>query len=458
MIQFPEHLQHVHIVGIGGSGVSALARLLAARGVRVTGSDEAESDSVASLRQEGIVITTPHTADVITSTVEVVIYSVAVSESIPERVRAHELAIPQLSYPEALGAILRSYRAVGVSGTNGKTTTTAMLALILIEAGLDPTVVVGSVVPQFGSNVRLGQSEYCVFESDEYRRAFDHYQPEIAAVTYIGEDHLDIYPDQAAIIAAFRGYLSRVTGTVVYNFDDSASRQAVAALAVSLVSYGLTADADVQARDIRIADGRQYFQLWEGEQAVADVSLGVPGRYNIYNALAAATVARQIGVSGAVIARALASFTGTWRRFERVGQYAGAEVIIDYAHTPDAVAATIAAAQEMYPGRRLLAVFQPHQYHRTKALFEQFSRCFDQAPETLLSDIYYVVGREDPATFDVSSERLAQAAVEHGARVTSTGDLMATAAAVRQRAGTFDILLIMGAGTIYTLPRLLADT
>ena len=383
-------IRKAHFIGIGGIGISASAGLLAARGAEVTGSDAAFGEVVSGLSERGIKVFAPHTAAAITSDLDLIVYSVAVPEDNPERVRAKELNIPELTYPQFLGLLMRDKFGIGVSGTDGKTTTTAMLSKILIDAGKDPTVVLGSRADFLTNNWRLGESEYFVFESDEYRRAFDNYSPRAAIITNIGVDHLDYYLDKDEYIDAFKKYLKRVPedGFIVINNDDERSIEAALKTKAKTVTYGIDHIADFTAEIIEIAAGRQRIMIKENGEAAAEISLSLPGKYNVSNALAVIAGARKLEIGWEKIKESLEGFKGAWRRFERLGKCGAAEVIADYAHTPQAIRGVIAAAKEFYPNEKILFVFQPHQLARTKNLFNEFAAALATAEKLEIKNTF----------------------------------------------------------------------
>ncbi|MFA6593858.1 MAG: UDP-N-acetylmuramate--L-alanine ligase [Candidatus Buchananbacteria bacterium] len=448
-------IKKIHFIGIGGIGISAAARLARNRGMNVSGSDAQESETVADLRSQGFIVAVPQAAANVPEDADLVVYTVAVTADNPERARAQELKIEQLTYPQFLGLLMSGKFGIGVSGTNGKTTTTAMIAKILIDASKDPSVVLGSKAEFLSDNARSGQSEYFVFEGDEYRRAFANYHPKIAAVTYIGEDHLDYYKDLAEIKSAFKDYLLRVPaeGYAVLNADDPNSMELAPELKANKVTFGLTEEADYMASEIYCEDGRQFFTVNSGDGLSQKLSIQLPGRYNIYNALCAVAVCRVLDIAWPKIIESVADFTGTWRRFERLGQLGQAEVIADYAHTPDAVAQVIGATKEFYPGKKILTVFQPHQYSRTKNLFNKFVTAFGSAEQVIIPDIFYVAGREKPEDFDVDSKILAEAVAGQGVKAVYGGTLSASEELVKKMAKDFDIVLVLGAGDVYELAK-----
>lgn len=448
-------IKKVHCIGIGGIGLSAAARLLLARGIAVTGSDDRESEVTRALQGLGVLVAIGEHSEMIDIAVDLVVFSVAVPETHPERARAHELGIPTATYPQLLGALLAGKYGIGVSGTNGKTTTTAMLGLILLRAELDPTIVVGSNLNYLSGNARIGRSDYFVFESDEYQRAFENYNPRMAVLTYITADHLDCYKDINDIKSTFKKYITKVPadGVVIINADDANSVEVAQGISARKVTYGIDAVADVHATSIAVKDGQQQFNITYRGQNLGRFTLQLPARYNVYNALAAIAAALDLGIDHLVIKAALGEYSGSWRRFEQLGMSGATRVIVDYAHTPDAVAATIGAAKEFYPNKKILTVFQPHHYHRTESLFTEFSQAFADADLAIISDIFQVTGREHSENQNITSADLAKAAQERGAQVIYGGDLSQTEAKVRELLSQYDVVLCMGAGSIYEMAK-----
>src|SRR3989344_2902488 len=285
-------INKIHFIGIGGLGLSAVARILNQSGQEVAGSDAVESEITVQLEKEGINVFISQSADHIPLDADLVVYTVAISENNPERQRAAELNIPQLTYPELLGLLMVGKFGIGISGTDGKTTTTAMLGKIFLTADLDPTIVIGSKVDYLGGNSRAGEDKYFIFESDEYKKAFHNYQPQIAAITNIRADHLDVYKDLEEIKSAFAYYLNRVPedGLIVVNNDDANSLEVVSGVKAKVITYAIDADADIKAVDISYKEGRQKFNVLRNNEVLGEVRLIIPGRYNVYNALAAIAV------------------------------------------------------------------------------------------------------------------------------------------------------------------------
>ena len=448
----------IHCVGAGGIGLSALAKLLAAQGKQVTGSDLAETGITRELADHGVAMTYGQLGPVPKGT-DLVIYSEAAPFDNPERENARGRNIPEMSYAEALGAVSRDKRTVAVSGANGKSTTTAMIGLMLEAAGLDPTVVVGSKVPGFPlGNLRIGEGEWLVVEADDYQAHMLHLRPEVIVLTNIEEEHLDYYSDLDHIIRTFQTFVDSLPedGTLVVNADDPVSFDDLNHHP-NTVSYGIVEPADYGAQQLRVGEGQQSFELSRRgeERSLGRVVLDIPGRFNVSNALAAASCALSLGIGFEVIRETLDGFHGIWRRFERVGEWDGRTVISDYGHHPTAVEATVAAAREFYPDRRIVLVYQPHQRHRTRALLADFAAAFDGADLLILSDIYDVAGRESAADSEVSSAMLGEAiaARPESPRMLLGGDLRHTEDMLRANAEPGDVVIVMGAGDIDFLAR-----
>lgn len=454
----------IHMIGAGGIGVSAVARLLKHEGKQVTGSDGSRNETVDELIAAGIPVTVGHRAENIPAGTDLVVYSGAVPTTNPERIEATRRGVRQITYFEFVGEFSKERWTIAVSGTNGKSTTTAMLGLMLERGGLDPTVIVGSKVPSFPErNLRLGKGKYLVVEACEHEANILKLSPRMIVLTNIEEDHLDFYRDLAHIRDTFKDYVHKLpaNGKLVLNADDKVSQDL--APAVRPVTYGITHKADYAAGHIVVGSGMQTFRITRAKdgakEEVGEFALAMPGRFNVQNALAAATAALELGVSADAIRSVLREFTGIWRRFERVGAHNGATIISDYGHHPTAVRGTIEAARSFYPGRRIVMAFQPHQRNRTRNLFDEFVPSFDDADVLLLSEIFDVAGREDAADAAVSSRQLVEAIRAHDAkrgthrRVLYVGALEETLAAVTKTLLPDDVLILAGAGDIYTLAK-----
>lgn len=455
MISNLKKINKIYFVGIGGIGISAVAGISHIRHFLTEGSDAAEGEIVSDLREHGITVHVPHDAKNISEKISLVVRSVAVPDDNAEIIRANELNIPIVTYPQFLGLLTQDKYGVAVSGTDGKTTTTAMIAKLLIDGGLDPTVVLGAKADFLSDNWRVGESKYLVFESDEYRRAFVNYHPAVAVVTNINLDHLDYYRDEADYVSAFADYVAGLPadGLLVINADDVNCQKVAEDFSGRLITFSAGGGADYAAKNIRAEEQKQLFEVWRSGELLDEFELSIPGAHNVADALAAIAVAQELKIDLEVCRRSLAEFKGAWRRFQNLGKCGRADVIADYAHTPDAVAKTIAAAREFYAGKKILAIFQPHQYNRTKNFFTEFAKSFSAADKVVIPDIYFVAGRENPADFDVSGEKLAAAVTEQGIDAVYGGDLAETEKIARENAESYDLILVLGAGDVYEVAK-----
>lgn len=439
--------KNIYCIGIGGIGLSSLATLLYRQGKAVSGSDDGSASVVTkALRREGIKVSTGGTPPPLPKAIELVIRSVAIPLDHPQIVAANQREIPVLTYPEALGEFTADTQLITVSGTHGKSTTTAMIGEILVAAGLDPTVIVGSRVPSFDGNARLGQSRYVVLEADEYGRAFLHYHPRIAVVNNIEPDHLDVYAGLADLKKTFSQFIGNIAGDgwLIANADETNVIEVAKTATAQVRTFGL-AGGDVRGEISKVERGSR-FQV----EGIGEIQLSIPGRHNVVNALAAIAVAITLEIKPEIIRQALEKFTGIWRRFERVGEYRGRPVISDYAHHPTAIRVTLQAAKEYFPDQRILTVFQPHQRHRTRALFQEFATELARAGRVVLTEIYDVLGREDSE--DVSGAELAEAVRAQGGQVEFIPELAEVEKFLRKQKDT-DVILIMGAGSIDNVAR-----
>jgi len=447
-------IKKIHFIGIGGIGVSALAAYFLKKGKQVSGSDVEISPIIQDLKYQGAEIFDSHDKANISRDLDLVVYSEAVPEDNPELLAAKNYNITLKSFAEALGELMKSYYGIAVSGTNGKTTTTAILGLILESADLDPTVILGGKVNLWDSNLRFGESNYFVAEGCEYRRNMLHLSPQMIILTNIEEDHLDYYKNIDDIKDAFTSYVKKLPakGVLIFNVDDLQSQEIVNQTQAEKISYGLENEADLVAVGLSQQPGQQTFNLvWQGKN-LGQFEIAVPGKFNIYNALAASAAAFKLDVRPEVIKEVLRDFKGSWRRFEKVGEIEGKIIISDYAHHPTAVKATIKAAKEFYPDKKILTVFQPHQQDRTSKLFDSFVKSFQEADEIILAEIYQVTGREEIKNL-ISSKDLAKAVkkIKNHPPISYTADNQQTEEMIHARLNDFDVILIMGAGDIYKI-------
>lgn len=384
---------HLHLVGIGGAGMSAIAQVLVGRGFVVSGSDQQANERTAALQAAGATLYVGHHADQIAGADALVISS-AVPEKNPEVAAARSQNLPVLKRSDLLGLLMAGLTGIAVAGSHGKTTTTGMVAQILLTADLDPTFIIGSELPSLGTNGRFGQGDHFVVEADEYDHMFLGLRPTLAVVTNLEHDHPDIFPTDAAYRAAFRQFVGLLpeNGRLIACHDDPGVRDLLDAIQPpppQVLTYGLEPGADLTANEIRPNQlGGVDFMVQQGEQFVGLARLRLPGDHNVRNALAAIGVALDLGLDFGVVRQALADFGGMKRRFQVTGEVGGVTVVDDYAHHPTEIRATLAAARQRYPGRRLWAVWQPHTFSRTKLLLDEFATCFNQADRVVALDIY----------------------------------------------------------------------
>lgn len=448
-LQLPDPPSGVHMVGIGGVGVSGLARMLARRGYVVTGSDLNDSPTVRELRAEGIPVAVGHDAANI-GNADLVVVTAALRPDNPELVEAGRRGIPVVKRAALLGLLANPAICLAVAGSHGKSTTSGMAALALDRAGLDPSFAVGATVREVGANARLGSGPHFVVEADEYDYSFLWLRPRAAIVTNIEHDHPDIFPDLDAILAAFERFADGIHpgGTLVLSAEDAGSRELRRRLAASGYDRRIVTFGDASGDWRLVWDGSSVAAAGPGGQ-VFELRLAVPGRHNLLNALAVLAAAEGLGVDAGRLVAGLESFGGVSRRFE-VLRDDDLTIVSDYAHHPTEVSATIAAARERYPGRRIVAVFQPHTYSRTRALLDDFAAALDAADVVVLAEIYRA--RETDtlgvASADVAARMRFPASVVGGA-----GD---AARAVRALLRRGDVVLVMGAGDIYEAAEALA--
>ncbi len=436
----------VHFMGVGGAGMLPLAELVLAQGGRVSGCDLAASRPVDALAAQGMDFSVGHDPAHVATAAAVVATS-AVPAAHPELAAAASAGVPVLKRAAALGQWVNEGRVVGVAGTHGKTTTTAMAGHVLAQAGADPTCLVGGEVHGWGGNLRRGGSDLFVVEADEYDRSFLSLRPEVAVVANVEADHLDTYGDLAGLAAGFAAYAERVRegGTLWVCADDPGAMRLAGAGRGRTRTYGLSEDAGLHAASVRTAGPDTIFSVAEDGAPAAELRISSPGLHNVRNALAAAGVARALGASWDRIREGLDTFAGVGRRYDVLGAADGVEVVDDYAHHPTEVSATLAAAREANPGRRIVAVFQPHLYSRTRDCREPFGRALAAADAVWVTDVY--AAREKPIP-GVTGETVAQAVASAGASATYHTPLSTLAAALAERLRSDDLCVVMGAGSI----------
>lgn len=441
--------QQVHFVGIGGIGMSGIAEVLINLGHQVTGSDLKASDVTRRLASLGASIQIGHHPDHVAGA-DVVVISSAVFEDNPEVVAAREGLIPVIRRAEMLAELMRLKYGVAVAGAHGKTTATSIVATLMAEGGLDPTVVVGGKLNTLGTGARLGQGEFLVAEADESDGTFTRLSPVVVLVTNVDSEHMDHYGDDQAIDDAFVEFMNLVPfyGAAVICLDDKRLAGLIPRVRRRTITYGTTGQADFQAREIRPQAPGSVFRLYVRGEDQGEVAVTLPGRHNVLNALGSIAVAHEVGVKLPVAAAACAQCGGVGRRFELKGQTpSGAPIIDDYAHHPTEIRATLEAAREVYPESRLVVCFQPHRYSRTVHLFDEFTTSFYGADELLVLDIYAAGEKKDDS---VSAESLAEAIRAHGHRsVRYVGDKETAQGLLAKELGPDDVLFTMGAGDVF---------
>lgn len=396
------NIKNIHFVGIGGAGMSGIAEVLLNLGYHVSGSDAAESANVKRLRSLGADVHIGHAAEHVHNA-NVLVVSTAIAEDNPELVAARERKIPVVPRAVMLAELMRFRHGIGIAGTHGKTTTTSLVASVMGEGGLDPTFVIGGKLTSAGVNARLGQGDFIVAEADESDASFLHLSVVIAVITNIDQDHMDTYGhDFNKLKDAFVAFTRSIPfyGAAVVCIDDDNVREIVPKLQKTVISYGLSEDAQVRAFDVVDANGQMRFKVsrtgFGEELPVLDVTLNLPGLHNVRNALAAIAVGTEVDVDDAAILKALSEFNGVGRRFQRYGQVKVSEqrgggeftLIDDYGHHPVEMAATLAAARGAFPKQRIVLAFQPHRYTRTRDCFEDFVNVLSGADGVLLTEVY----------------------------------------------------------------------
>jgi UDP-N-acetylmuramate--alanine ligase len=445
------------MVGIGGIGMSSIAEVLLNRGYDVTGSDLETSDVTERLEEHGATVYEGHAAEQV-GEADVVVYSSAIDpDENPETQEAERRRISLIPRAEMLGELIRMKYGVGVAGTHGKTTTTSMSGLVVAEGGFDPTVIVGGKVTAFGSNAVTGEGDVIVIEADEYDRTFLRLTPSVAVITSIEEDHLDVYDDLDDIKAAFTQYANSVPffGAAILCLDDPNVQAIVGDVERRVITYGTTRQAEVRAENVRRDGLKTRFDVMRRDERLGEVELQVPGMHNVRNALAAVAVGLELEIEFDKVRSGMQQFTGVRRRFEKIGETNDIVVIDDYAHHPTEIRATVDAASQGYPDRRIVAVFQPHLYSRTRDFLDEFARSFFNTDQLVLTDIYGA--REEPIE-GLDGHTLADRAEQFGHRaVHYVPDKTELPERLREWTRPGDVVLMLGAGDIWRASRTFVD-
>ena len=450
----------LHFVGIGGIGMSGIAEVFLTQGYPVSGTDQNDSDTVRRLRSLGAKITIGHSAEAVRGA-SVVVISSAVRPENPEVVEARRLRIPIIPRAEMLGELMRGRTGIAVAGTHGKTTTTSMLSMILTDAGLDPTLVIGGKVDLLGGNAKLGQGSLLVAEADESDGSFLHLPATFGIITNIDNDHLDHYQSLHAIEDAFVHFVGKLPfyGLAVVCGEDPGVQRILARLTKPACTYGFSDDWDLVAKNVQVEGGGSSFEVWRRtspgvvHEKLGLMKISVPGRHNVLNSLAATAIALRLGLEFEIIARGIARYAGVKRRFELrwEDKARNQRIIDDYGHHPTEISATLAAARSVWSGR-ITCVFQPHRYTRTLHCRDGFLSAFHHADRIVLTDIYSA--GEEPIE-GVSAERLVadiKTVSRPDQQVEYQGDLSVLAGRLASGLSNDELIICMGAGTITRLP------
>ena len=464
-LRMKHKVKRIHFVGIGGSGMSGIAEVLMNLGYAVSGSDLVESATTRRLEGLGAKLTLGHGAENVAGA-DVVVVSTAVRSDNPEVIAARTRRIPVVPRALMLAELMRLKQGVAVAGTHGKTTTTSLVASVLAEAGLDPTFVIGGRLTSAASNARLGAGEFIVVEADESDASFLHLQPVVAVVTNIDADHMETYQHNfARLKQAFVDFLQNLPfyGSAILCADDPNVREIMPFVSRPIITYGLREEVTIRAVNVVAGERMRFSCLREG-LAPLDVSLNLPGRHNVQNALAAIAVAGELGLPDAAVQKALAEFHGVGRRFQRCGEVAvechgdtrGTFTLVDdYGHHPAEMRATLEAVRCAFPGRRIVLAFQPHRYTRTRDLFEDFVRVLSGVDALLLAEVYPA---GEPPIVAADGRALARA-IRVAGRIEPIfiDDIADMAAAITRVARAGDVVLTMGAGSIGGVPARLVE-
>jgi UDP-N-acetylmuramate--alanine ligase len=447
---------HIHFVGIGGIGMSGIAELLLNLGYKVSGSDLKSSDITERLIRFGGTIFRGHKADQVEGA-NVVVVSSAVDETNPEVQAARQQSVPVIPRAEMLAELMRLKYSIAVAGAHGKTTTTSIVSAVLDRGGLDPTVVIGGKLKSIDTNARLGEGEFIVAEADESDGSFLKMSPAIAVVTNIDREHLDHYDDLDDIKSAFLNFIDRIPfyGLAVLCLDNEPVQDLIPEIKKRYTTYGMSAQADIQAKNVLFEGLNSKFSLYRQGELLGDIRLNLPGLHNVYNSMASVAVGLELSIPFETIKGALETLEGVQRRLEIKGEINDITVVDDYGHHPTEIKATLQAAKDAWPDRRIVVVFQPHRYTRTQALFDDFTRSFYQSDVLLVLPIYSA-GEE--IIEDIDSLSMCEGIQQHGhKKVICRETLAAVATELKEILLPGDVLLTLGAGDVWKVGEILLD-
>ena len=438
----------IHFVGIGGIGMSGIAELLLTLGYKVSGSDVKLSDITQRLKRLGGIIYEGHSENQVHGA-DVVVTSSAIGDENPEVTAAHHASIPVIPRAEMLAELMRLKYSIAVAGAHGKTSTTSIIASVLGKGGLDPTVVIGGKLKSSDSNALLGEGEFIVAEADESDGSFLKFSPAIAVVTNIDREHLDYYRDLDAIKAVFLDFIDRIPfyGLAVLCLDNEPIQGLIPKIKKRFTTYGMTNQADLQARDVMPDGLKSRFSLYHFGKEMGEIILNLPGVHNIYNAMASIAVGIELNIPFPVIKSTLETIEGVQRRMEVKGTVKGVTIVDDYGHHPTEIKTTLQAVKESWPGHRIVVVFQPHRYTRTQALFDEFTRGFYQSDLLMVLPIYSAGEKAIPG---VDSRRLCEGIKDHGHKEVLYADgIEPVLSSLKGILKSGDVLLTLGAGDVW---------
>jgi UDP-N-acetylmuramate--alanine ligase len=442
------NIKRVHFVGIGGIGMSGIAEILLNMGFTVSGSDKNLSEITNRLKKLGAKIFKGHSPNHVKEA-DVLVYSSAVSLDNPEIIKAQNLKIPVIRRAEMLAELMRMKYGIGIAGTHGKTTTTSMVGLILTDAKMDPTIIVGGKLSGLGgTNARLGKGDFIVVEADEFDRSFLQLTPSVAVITTLEREHLDIYTDLEDIKRAFIEYANKVPfyGFVVLCLDETSLQDVIPQIKKKIITYGLTSQSDFQAVDIQFRENQTEYNLIYKDKNLGKIELIVPGIHNVKNSLAAIAVSLELNVPVDIIKKSIKSFSGVYRRFEIKATFGNTIVVDDYAHHPTEVEATLLAAKTGWK-KRVVTVFQPHTYTRTRDFYQDFGKAFFNSDVLIITDVY--AAREEPIQ-GISGELISEAAKNFGHKnVFFIPDKKIIPDFLMETYKEGDMIITMGAGDIF---------
>jgi UDP-N-acetylmuramate--alanine ligase len=441
---------HIHMIGIAGCGMRALAEMLGRRGAIISGSDMSSSAAATRLVEAGMAISIGQCADNIPADCELVVYSAAIHEGNPELIAAGERGIEVVKYSQMLGRVMAESTGIAIAGTHGKSTTTGMVAYVLRAAGLDPSFVVGATVDQLGGPSGVGKGKHFVAEACEFDRSFLNLQPEYAAILNVEEDHLDCYGDLDEIIEAFRQFAAKVPpdGIIVVNGDDRDALKCVSDASAEVETFGLADGCTWQGTDVQHEDGLVTMTVAMKQQAFCRLKIPLPGMHNAYNSLAAIAILHHAGVDADEIVHKLEQYTGTRRRMMLKAEAAGVTVIDDYAHHPTEIQVTLKAIRDYYKPQRLICVFQPHQHSRTRFQLKDFARSFGEADAVIVPDIYFVRDSEREKDYISSDDLVAQIRL-HGGEAIYLKSFKEIVMHLKNIVKSGNLVVTMGAGNVW---------